>query len=87
MSVLRYTWDAVTPDEVSRYVKKNGLKLIRQSKNLYVGVRPTKPKDVLFRYDVDDMNLYSDYTIIELEDGKLNENYLVDATIRQLDTE
>lgn len=89
MSVSRYTWDTVTPDDVSQYVKKNNLKLVRDKddKYVYIGVTKTKPVKFVFRYDVDDMKLYSDYTIIQLEDGRLNENYLVDATLRQLDSQ
>lgn len=71
-SVLRYTWEEVTVDDVDNYVKANNLKLVRDPKNkeLYTAVFKNNPTKVVFRYDVGDMNLYSDYTIIQLEDGK-----------------
>jgi len=71
-SVLRYTWEEVTVDDVDNYIKANNLKLVRDPKNkeLYTAVFKNNPTKVVFRYDVGDMNLYSDYTLIQLEDGK-----------------
>lgn len=73
-SVLRYTWEEVTVDDVELYVNKNNLKLVRDPKDkfqeMFTAVRKNNPTKVVFRYDVGDMNLYSDYTLIQLEDGK-----------------
>ena len=71
-SVLRYTWEEVTVDDVDNYVTANKLKMVRDPKNkdLFTAVLKSNPSKVIFRYDVDDMNLYSDYTLIQLEDGK-----------------
>lgn len=69
-SVFRYTWDTVTAEDVASYVKKNGLKLVRDknNKDLYAGMKNGK---AVFKYDIDEMNLYSDHTIIQFEDGKV----------------
>ena len=58
--------------DVDNYIKANNLKLVRDPKNkeLYTAVFKNNPTKVVFRYDVGDMNLYSDYTLIQLEDGK-----------------
>jgi hypothetical protein len=71
-SVLRYAFSEVTVDDVDNYIKANNLKLVRDPKNkeLYTAVFKNNPTKVVFRYDVGDMNLYSDYTLIQLEDGK-----------------
>ena len=69
-SVLRYTWDGVTEDDIESYAKKNNLKLTRdpQHKEYIIA---TKNGKLVFRYDEDEYELYSDYTIIELEDGRI----------------
>lgn len=69
-SVLRHKWDGVTPDDIDFYVKKNDLKLVRDYLGYYIGVKKSNPKQVIFNYDPESMTMYSDYTIIQLEDGK-----------------
>lgn len=69
-SVLRHTWDGVTSQEVKNYLDAGGLDLYKDPKNpgMYLAY---KGKKMIFRYDPEDMELMSDYTIIDLEDGRI----------------
>lgn len=69
-SVFRYTWTAVVPEDVAQYVKVNKLKLMKdlQHPEFQLGLR--SGNKLVFRYDPEEYTLYSDYTIIQLEDGK-----------------
>lgn len=71
-SVMRYKWDAVTSKDVAQYVKANGLVMRKDPNNDGMMVAFKKGERVsVFRYDPDSLSLYSDHTIIELEDGRL----------------
>lgn len=70
--VFRYTWDAVLLSDVKKYAKVSKLKLIRdpENKEFLIGLRAGSKK-IVFRYDPEELDLFSDHTILELEDGRV----------------
>jgi hypothetical protein len=69
-SVLKYTWDKVSEADVRIYMKRNDIKIVKDPKNkgMIIG---TKNGKFIFRYDPDNMELVSDYTIAQLEGGRV----------------
>jgi hypothetical protein len=69
-SVLKHKWVGVNLKEVHEYAKLNNLKLAREKSGMIVGYKQGG-KEVVFRYDPENVDLYSDHTILELKRGKV----------------
>lgn len=69
-NVLEHTWDGVSTADVNTYVKLNGLKLVKDTKNKDMFIA-TKNGKFIFRYDPEELALISDYTIFQLSGGKI----------------
>lgn len=69
-SVFRFKWEGITPKDVTQYVKINKLRLMDDPENKEYQIAIRSGNTLVFRYDPDEYMLYTDYTIIQLEDGK-----------------